>query len=108
MFTVASGFYLRELREVSVTSPDIVMLVCQFLTVTRDPTITIAFQEIHYIDGNDCLNVTGSDPVLMHSFITSGVESLSVSLSLPLSDDTRSDLLGAFDLDPTDDTAERY
>lgn len=89
-----------------MTSPDIETLICQFLTVTRDPEISVLLEEVHYIEGNDCLNVSGSTPILIHDLRTSGEESVA-AFSLPLSDDTQSDILGAFDLNPTEDTINR-
>ena len=58
------------------------------------------------MDGDSCVN-TAATPILMESTLTQSVGSEYLNQTLPLSDDTRSDIIGAFDLDPTDDTASR-
>lgn len=62
-----------------------------------------------YMDGDSCVDTTAT-PLLIESMQVEPDESSSslVNITVPLSDDTRSDFLGAYDLDPTDDTASRY
>lgn len=61
------------------------------------------------MDGDSCVDTTAT-PLLMESMQVQVEpdESSLVNLTVPLSDDTRSDFLGAYNLDPTDDTASRY
>ena len=61
------------------------------------------------MDGDSCVDTTAT-PLLIESMQVEPDESSSslVNITVPLSDDTRSDFLGAYDLDPTDDTASRY
>ena len=59
------------------------------------------------MDGDSCVDTTAT-PLLMESMQVEPDESSLVNLTVPLSDDTHSDFLGAYDLDPTDDTASRY
>lgn len=59
------------------------------------------------MDGDSCIDTTAT-PLLMESMQVEPDESSLVNITVPLSDDTRSDFLGAYNLDPTDDTASRY
>lgn len=58
------------------------------------------------MDGDSCVN-TAATLILMESVIVLSVDSEYLNQTVPLSDDTRSDIIGAFDLDPSDDTASR-
>ena len=97
--------YLRELREVSITNPDMAVLVCTMFTVTI--TGGISAQEVYYVNGDNCVNVTDATPILFRTLEAQVVSFRSVDLTIPVADDTRSDWLGIFNLDPTDDTADR-
>ena len=103
--TVAPGFYIRQLREPSLTDPSVFILLCEYFTVY--PNDTASLYTILYMDGDSCVDTTAT-PLLMESSIVQSVATDLVNLTVPLSDDTRSDFLGAYDQDPTDDTASRY
>lgn len=81
------------------------ILVCSMYTLTEEGELTL--QDVYYINGDNCLNVSQATPILVRSLVANVNESSMRELTIPLADDTRSDLLGIFDLDPTDDTVDR-
>ena len=97
--------YLRERREVSITNADMAILVCSMYTLTEEGVFSL--QDVYYINGDNCLNVSQATPIFSRSLVGNTTESSMRELTIPLADDTRSDLLGIFDLDPTEDTAYR-
>ncbi len=99
------GVYLRELREASVTNSDTSILICSMYTLTDEGRFSL--QDVYYINGDNCLNVSEATPILIRSLVGVANESAVRELTIPLADDTRSDLLGIFNLNPTDDTANR-
>ena len=105
LLTVIPGFYLRQLREPSLTDPSVSVLICDYLTIYSNGIVSLS--TVLYMDGDSCVSTT-ADPLLIQSFLLQTVGFRLVNLSIPLSDDTRSDFLGAFTLNPTDNTASRY
>lgn len=101
---VTPGLYLREVREPSLTGDDVQVLLCQYMTIYVNQSLSIA--TVIYMNGDSCVNSPAS-PVLMETLEAEVTESVPVNLTIPLADDTRSDILGAFNLDPTDDTFQR-
>ncbi len=96
------GLYLREVREPSLTG--VPALLCQYLTVHANLTLSIS--TVVYMGGDSCVNSPA--PVLLMETLEAIVTNITDSyLTIPLTDDTRSDILGAFELDPTDDTFQR-
>ena len=100
-----SGVYLRELREASVINSDTGILICSMYTLTDGGSFSL--QDVYYINGDNCLNVSQATPILLRSLVGMANESAVRELTIPLADDTRSDLLGIFNLNPTDDTSDR-
>jgi len=99
------GFYLREVSEPSLTDPSVGVMLCQYFTLFDNNTVLL--MEVTYMDGENCVNST-ADPLWMQTTRTQITSSSTVLISVPVADDTRSDLLGAYTLPPTDDTAARY
>ncbi len=99
------GVYLRELREASVTNSDTSILICSMYTLTDEGRFSL--QDVYYINGDNCLNVSEATPILIRSLVGVANESAVRELTIPLADDTRSDLLGIFNLNSTDDTVNR-
>ena len=58
------------------------------------------------MDGDSCVN-TVAMPILMETLTVEPTSQQVISQTVPLSDDTRSDFLGAYDLNATEDTASR-
>lgn len=81
------------------------ILLCEYLNIHTNGTFLLS--TVLYMDGDSCVDTTAT-PLLMESMRVEPGESSLVNLTVPLSDDTRSDFLGAYNLDPTDDTASRY
>ena len=102
--TGPSGFYLRQVSEPSITDPSVNVLLCQFFTDYANGTFETV--EATFMGEADCL-ATLNDPLYIISFRGLVTDLQVVELSLPVADYTRSDILGAFDLPPTDDTADR-
>lgn len=97
------GLYLREVREPSLTGGTVQALLCQYLTIYEDETLSIS--TVLYMGGESCVTTPSSASVLLMEVMEAVVtDTLAVNLTVPLTDDTRSDLLGVFTLDPTDDT----
>lgn len=103
-FAAVSGFYIRQLREASLTDPSVFILLCEYLTLRTNGTWLIS--TVVYMDGDSCVDTTAT-PLLMESIQVEPEESDLVNITMPLSDDTRSDFLGAYTLNATDDTASR-
>jgi hypothetical protein len=101
---VVPGLYLREVREPSLTGGAVQVLLCQYLTIYENQTLSIS--TVLYMDGSSCVNSPAS-VLLMESMEARVSDILPVDLTVPLTDDRRSDILGVFDLDPTDDTFQR-
>ena len=99
------GIYLRELKEASLTDSDVFVVLCQFLTVESDGSISL--EEITYMDGENCVNTVAS-PLWMQTIDAVPVSTSERTINVPLSDDTDSDILGVFLNDPNDETRERY
>lgn len=59
------------------------------------------------MDGQNCMNTVAS-PLWMQTIDAVPIETNERIISVPLSDDTDSDILGIYTNDPTDDTRERY
>ena len=58
------------------------------------------------MDGENCIN-TGADPLWMQTIEAAPFSSRMREISVPLSDDTRSDILGVYTNAPNDDTFRR-
>ena len=99
------GIYLRELKEASLTDSDVFVILCQFLTVESDGSISL--EEITYMDGENCIDTVAS-PLWMQTIDAAPVSTSERAINVPLSDDTNSDILGVFLNDPSDATRERY
>ena len=67
---------------------------------------TVRQNTVYYMDGDSCVNTTAL-PILMETTIVQPIRLTTVNQTVPVSDDTRSDWLGAYDLPPSDDTASR-
>lgn len=98
------GLYLREERESSLTSGGVQVLLCQYLTVHANQSLSIS--TVVYMDGDTCVN-SPATPVLMETLEAEVTQAVPVNLTVPITDDRRSDLLGAFALNATDDTFQR-
>ena len=103
--TVEAGLYLRELKEVSLTDSEVFVVLCQFMTVRQDGSLSL--EEVTYMDGENCIDSTAS-PLWMQTIDAVPRETRERMISVPLSDDTDSDILGIYTNDPTDDTRIRY
>lgn len=98
------GLYLREVREPSLTGDAVQALLCQYLTIYENQTLSLS--TVLYMGGDSCVSSTAS-VLLMEVMEATVTGILATNLTVPLTDDTRSDLLGVFNLDPTDDTFQR-
>jgi len=58
------------------------------------------------MSGDTCVS-NPSPPLIMEAIEGTVTNTAPVNLTIPLSDDTRSDILGAFTMDPTEDTYMR-
>ena len=103
--TVEPGLYLRELKEASLTDSEVFVVLCQFMTVREDGSISL--EEVTYMDGENCINSVAS-PLWMQTIDAVPRNTTERTISVPLSDDTESDILGVYTNDPTDDTRDRY
>ena len=81
------------------------MVLCQFMTVGEDGSISL--EEVTYMDGENCINTTAS-PLWMQTIDAVPRSTTQREISVPLSDDTESDILGVYANSPTDDTRDRY
>lgn len=99
------GLYLREVREPSLTGDGVQALLCQYLTISENQTLSIS--TVVYMGGDSCVNSPAS-VLLMETMEATVTGIVATNLTVPLTDDTRSDILGTFELDPTDDTFRRY
>ena len=99
------GLYLRELKEASLTDHNVFVVLCQFLTVENVGFIRL--EEITYMDGENCVNTTAS-PLWMQTIDLNPIDTRERTISVPLSDDTNSDILGVFRNSPSDETRDRY
>ena len=99
------GLYLRELKEASLTDSEVFVVLCQFMTVGGDGSISL--EEVTYMDGENCID-TVADPLWMQTIDAVPRNTRESTISVPLSDDTESDILGVYTNDPTDDTRDRY
>lgn len=81
------------------------VLECEYLNINASGVAESSI--VLYMDGDSCVSTT-ADPLLIQTTLLQIVPTRLVNLSIPLLDDTRSDLLGAYTLNPTDDTASRY
>ena len=97
--------YLRELMEASLTDPDVFVVLCQFMTVEGNGSISL--EEVTYMDGENCIDTVAS-PLWMQTIDAVPLGTEERTISVPLSDDTDSDILGVYTNNPTDDTRERY
>ncbi len=98
------GLYLREAREPSLKDTDSQILLCQFLNIYENRSLSLSTAV--YSNGSSCTDTTASLALMETLSAELSTEAL-VNLTISLSDDTLSDILGAFDLDPTDDTLQR-
>ena len=96
---------MRELKEASLTDSTVFVVLCQFMTVGSDGSITL--EEVTYMDGENCINTTAS-PLWMQTIDAVPQGTRERVLSIPLSDDTDSDILGVYNNPPTDETRDRY
>lgn len=97
--------YLRELKEASLTDPNVFVVLCQFLTVESDGSISL--EEVTYMNGENCVNST-AQPLWMQTIDAVPISTNERMITIPLSDDTDSDILGVFRNAPSDETRERY
>ncbi len=95
------GFYLRQVQERSLTNSSADALLCQYLNIY--PNQSLSLSTVVYIGGETCVSNT-APPVIMETLEAVISSSSPINLTIPLSDDTRSDILGAFSADPTDET----
>ena len=102
---VVPGLYLREVRERSLTGDSVDALLCQFLTIQENFSLSIS--TVVYMGGDSCVNSTTDSILVMETLEATVTQVAPTNITIPLTDDTRSDILGAFDLDPTDDTSQR-
>lgn len=98
------GLYLREKRERSLLDNSVQALLCQYLNIYNNQTLSLS--TVIYVSGDSCVS-NPNPPVIMETLDARVSDMTPVNLSIPLSDDTRSDLLGAFLLDPTNETSMR-
>ena len=94
------GLYLRQIKEYSLTDNNVQALLCQYLNIQGNQSLSLS--TVVYVSGDSCVNNPAA-PVIMETLDASVSAMSPVNLSVPLSDDTRSDILGAFMLDPTDE-----
>ena len=104
LYTVIPGVYIRQVREPSLTDPSVFILLCEYLTVYVNSTTQ--HNTVYYMDGDSCVN-TAATPILMETIILEPISMQLINQTVPVSDDTRSDWLGVYDLPPSDDTASR-
>ena len=97
----------RYYRQVEWTSDDRAVAVrfCDFLWVQQG--WRIALHEGTYVGGENCFD-KNQELVWFQRYDLRVNKSERVDAHIELSDDTRSDILGKFRLDPNDDTAARY
>lgn len=98
------GLYIREVREPSLTEVDSEILLCQYLNIYENRSLSLSTAV--YTNGSSCADETAYLALFETLSAELSTEAL-VNLTIPLSDDTRSDILGAFNLDPTDDIFQR-
>lgn len=98
------GLYLREVRERSLTGDSVEALLCQFLTIHGNLSLSIS--TVVYMGGDSCVNSPASI-LVMETLEATVTQIVPTNITIPLTDDTRSDILGAFELAPTDDTSQR-
>ena len=91
--------------EPSLTDPGRQDLLCQYLNIYADQSLSLS--TALYVGGSSCAD-NSATPALMETLSASVSSESLVNLTLPLSDNTQSDILGVFDLDPTEDTLQRY
>ena len=79
-------------------------LLCQYLTIHQNLTLTLS--TVVYMNGDSCID-SPAPVLLMESMVATVTSIMATNLSIPLTDNTQSDILGAFELDPTEDTFQR-
>ena len=104
LLTADDGSYIRQRREPSLTDASVFILLCEYLTIYENATSRL--NTVLYMDGDSCIN-TVAMPILMETMTVVPTSIQVINQTVPLSDDTRSDFLGAYDLNATDDTSSR-
>ena len=111
------GLYIRRVVEPSLTDSDDNVLLCAYLRLYNDNSIEV--NEVTYLNGDNCVNST-AEVVWTHQFTSTLTTSSSVSICcfsfvlfmhfvqvqrvVPVADDYRSDILGAYQYPPNEDT----
>ena len=98
------GLFLRQVRETSLANSSSEVLLCQYLNIYQNLTMSLA--TVVYMSGDTCVN-NPAPPLIMETMEGTIASTAAVNLTILLSDDTRSDILGAFTMDPTEDTFMR-
>ena len=98
------GFYLRQVQETSLTNNSADAILCQYLNIFANQTLSLS--TVLYVSGDTCVDNIAS-PVIIETLDATIASTAPTNLTIPLSDDTRSDILGAFATDPTDETFMR-
>lgn len=81
------------MKEASLTDPNVFVILCQFLSIESNGTISL--EEVTYMDGQNCMNTVAS-PLWMQTIDAVPIETNERIISVPLSDDTDSDILGIY------------
>ena len=90
--------------EPSLTNPDTLVVLCQYMTLSSNGFITL--NEVTYMGGENCTNPVGL-PLWMQTIYAEIISTTERVITVPLSDDTRSDILGIYTTAPNDDTFRR-
>ena len=90
--------------EPSLTNPDTLVVLCQYMTLSSDGFVTL--NEVTYMGGESCANPVGL-PLWMQTIYAEIVSTTETVITVPLSDDTRSDILGIYTAAPNGATFGR-
>ena len=102
---VLPGLYAREVRGSSLTEPNSEILLCQLLNIYENRSVSLSTNV--YTSGSSCDDAAAR--LALSEFLSAELSTeVLVNLTITLSDDTRSDILGAFTLNPSADTLQRY
>lgn len=99
------GLYVREVRASSFIELNSEILLCQLLNIYENRSLSLSTSV--YTNGSSCADTTAR--LALSEFLSAELSTeVLVNQTIALSDDTRSDILGAFTLDPSADTLQRY